>query len=82
MECTEGAEPCLALVLSSGTPGSLLLNGGTGEFGIWFCSRGELEFMAELPCKASACSCTPSPLKEPLIPREGAGNGTVGSVTG
>lgn len=51
MERTKGAELWLALMLSSVTPGSLLLNGGTGKFGIWFCSQGKLEFMAELPAK-------------------------------
>lgn len=67
MERVKGAELWLALMLSSVTPGSLLLNGGTGKFGIWFCSQGKLEFMAELPCKVSAC-CASSPCKKPVIP--------------
>lgn len=58
------------MMLSSVTPGSLLLNGGTGKFGIWFCSQGKLEFMAEPPCKASACSCASSPCKKPITPRD------------
>lgn len=70
MERTKGAELWLALMLSSVTPGSLLLNGGTGKFGIWFCSQGKLEFMAEPPCKASACSCASSPCKKPITPRD------------
>lgn len=56
-------------MLSSVTPGSLLLNSGTGKFGIWFCCQGKLEFMAELPCKVSAC-CASSPCRKPVIPRD------------